>query len=366
MSTPLVTVTGDGTFRAAVGHGELEGTGDAALDALVRLRSLLGDDLEEQISTRLYLPAALGTESADQLLPASLSLLAGTTGDLTSYGWRLGAGTSRAWQRARELGDRVLDAARIALLEYSGGLVTTTLGPLTLAAATFLPSGERTLADTGALRDLPSLLAEGLAERIALVVDRVPGAVPTVLVREDGVVAVHRGAVPTASGYRRHRALPAPEIGARWQTLREELTASADLEASALTLALPADAELIAAARTAGWRSLAVAPASAPGLGTPAGRRVWEALAEARESGADLALVVDPARLERELETFAEVWTQLGYAFADARGTTLLAHPRGVGPRDPAVEPGRAALLGEEGLERALRAAPAWAERLEA
>jgi len=366
VSAPLLTVTGDGTFRVAPDPRGLEGTGDAALDALVRLRSLLGDDLEEQIAARLYLPAALGTESADHVLPASLSLLAGTTGDLTSYGWRLGAGTSHAWQRARELADRLLDAARIALLEYSGPLVTTALGPLTLAAATFLPSGERTLADTGALRDLPSLLAEGLAERIALVTDRVPGATPAVLVREDGVGAVHRGTVPTASGYRRHRALAAPEIGARWQTLREELTAASGLDASGLTLALPADADLIAAARTAGWRSLAVSPAAASGLETSTGRRVWETIADARESGVELTLVVDPARLERELEAFAGAWTQLGYALANARGTTLLAHPRAERPQDPAAEPGRAALLGEQGLERLLRAAPAWAERLEA
>lgn len=365
MSAPLLTVTGDGTFRAARGPADPGSTGDVALDALVRLRSLLGDDLAEQIAARLYLPAALGIESADQLLPASLALLADTTGDLTSYGWRLGAGTSRAWQRARELSDRMLEAARIALLEYHGALVTTTLGPLTLASATFLPSGERTLADAGAVRDLPELLAEGLAERIGRVAERVPGAGPRVLVREDGVARVHRGAVPTASGYRRHRALPAPEIGGRWQSLLAALTAATGIGADAATLALPADAELIAVARTAGWRSLAIAPASAPGLESPAGRRVWEVLAEAREGGTDLALVVDPARLEHDLAAFTGAWTQLGYALADAQGITLLAHARPTRVGDAAAEPGPESLLGEAGLEHVLRAAPAWAERLE-
>ena len=106
--TPLLTVTGDGTFRAPTSAEaeRLELPEDPHLAALMRLRSLLGDDLEEQIATRLYLPSALGLDETDHLLPATLALLAETTGDLVSYGWRLGAGTGRAWQHARELRER--------------------------------------------------------------------------------------------------------------------------------------------------------------------------------------------------------------------------------------------------------------------
>ena len=96
---PLVTLTGDGTFRAPTPEQALR-LGlpeDPPLAALMRLRALLGDDLEEQIATRLYLPSALGQDETDHLLPASLALLAETTGDLVSYGWRLGSGTGRAW-----------------------------------------------------------------------------------------------------------------------------------------------------------------------------------------------------------------------------------------------------------------------------
>ena len=57
--SPLVTLTGDGTFRApdteAIIAHELPD--DPHLAALMRLRALLGDDLEDQIATRLYLPA---------------------------------------------------------------------------------------------------------------------------------------------------------------------------------------------------------------------------------------------------------------------------------------------------------------------
>ena len=53
---PLVTLTGDGTFRAPTPEQalRLELPEDPPLAALMRLRTLLGDDLEEQIATRLY------------------------------------------------------------------------------------------------------------------------------------------------------------------------------------------------------------------------------------------------------------------------------------------------------------------------
>ncbi|MGO1899753.1 MAG: hypothetical protein ACTH0H_01610, partial [Brachybacterium sp.] len=132
---PLVTLTGDGTFRAPTPQEALalDLPDDPHLAALMRLRALLGDDLEEQIATRLYLPSALGLDETDHLLPSTLALLAETTGDLVSYGWRLGTGTGLAWQHARELRERMLDAARIALLGYEGALMTTALGPATLA-----------------------------------------------------------------------------------------------------------------------------------------------------------------------------------------------------------------------------------------
>lgn len=373
MSAPavIVTVTGDGTLvpsarpEAAVPTAE-----EVRLQALLRLRALLGDDPEEQIGARLYLPLALGTEPADHLLPASLSLLAGATGDLTSYGWRVGAGTGAAWHRARELRERTLEDARIALLGYEGPLASTVLGPWTLAAATYLPAGERALADCGAVRDLPLLLAEGLAGHLAVVRDRIPGAEPTLLVREDAVGAVHAGRIPTASGYRRHAALAAPEIGARWQDLHEALGSATGIPTDALTLALPPGADLIRAARTAGWTCLALAPAAVPPLGSEAGTAAWEALAEAHDAGTALELVVDPSRIERDLETFADAWARLGHPVAAARGLTLIAHPRagaetGRAEPDPAAQPRAVSLLTEAGLERVLRAAPAWAERLE-
>ncbi|GAB2545693.1 hypothetical protein [Brachybacterium huguangmaarense] len=363
----LVTITGDGTLRAVTGAVH-DGAGDleeVRLRTLLRVRSLLGDGPEAQIATRLYLPAALGTESADHLLPATLALLAGTTGDLASYGWRLGTGASAAWHRARELRERTLEAARIALLGFDGPVALTVLGPLSLAAATHLGSGERTLADRGAVRDLPFVLAEGVAAQAAALAERAPGAVPAVLVREDAAAAVAGGLLPTASGYRRHAPVPAPEAGARWQDLLEALSGTG-IGPDAVTLALPADPALLEAARTAGARRLAVDLDGAPGLAERRGRALWESLAGLREEGVALELTVDPARVEQRLDAFARAWSELGFAAPDARGFTLVAHRRDPRAADPAREPAPDSLLEAADLERVLRAAPAWAERVEA
>lgn len=370
---PLVTLTGDGTFRAPTPEQalRLELPEDPPLAALMRLRALLGDDLEEQIATRLYLPSALGRDETDHLLPASLALLAETTGDLVSYGWRLGPGTGRAWQHARELRERMLDAARIALLGYEGALMTTALGPATLSGATFLQSGERTLGDPGAVRDLPMLLAEGLVGHLTSLQERVPGAQLHVLLREDAVAAVHQGQIPTPSGRRRYAPLPAPEIGVLWSCLFVALE-DYGLDANSVTLGVGADISLLRAARDAGARRMAIAPRRLPALTTPEGRALWEGIAEAWDDGCSFELVLDPrpgGLLGPELEMMFETWRRLGHSDADAAGVAVIAHhgaSHGLhrGLVDPSAQPEASTLLDEQALEALLRIAPSWAERL--
>lgn len=371
--SPLVTLTGDGTFRApsAAEIVRHDLPADPHLAALMRLRALLGDDLEEQIATRLYLPSALGIDETDHMLPATLALLAETTGDLVSYGWRLGPGVGRAWQHARELRERTLDAARIALLGYEGPLMTTTLGPATLSAATFLNSGERTLGDPGAVRDLPLLLAEGLIDQLDELRERVPGARPHLLLREDAVAGVHEGRIPTPSGRRRYPALGAPEIGMLWRSLTAALS-DYGLDADSVTVGVGADVRLLRAAREAGIRRMAIGPRRMPTLETAEGRALWEGIAQAHDDGCHVELVVDPRAgglLAPELEAMLEIWNRLGHSDADAAGCTLLAHTGAAhavhaGRVDPSAQPDRSTLLDEGAIESLLRVAPTWAERV--
>lgn len=371
--TTLVTLTGDGTFRVPdpAQRARLNLPDDPYLAALLRLRALLGDDLDSQIATRLYLPSALGQDPTDHVLPATLAMLGDTTGDLASYGWRLGTGAGQAWRRAHEQWERMLGAARIALHGYEGPLMTTALGPATLTASTFLQSGERTLGDPGAVRDLPILLAEGLVEHLERVRDHVPGAKQHVLLREDAVAAVHEGRIPTPSGRRRYDPVPADVIGRLWRRLVVSLE-DFGLSADEITLGIGANIELLRAARGAGVRRLAIGPRRMPDLSTPAGRSLWEAVAEEVDRGAVLELIVDPrpgGMLGPELERMLDTWRRLGHTDADAAGVAVIAHT-GIahevdqGKRDPALQPDASSLLDEPAITDMLRIAPQWAERL--
>ena len=371
---PLVTLTGDGTFRAPTPQEALalDLPDDPHLAALMRLRALLGDDLEEQIATRLYLPSALGLDETDHLLPSTLALLAETTGDLVSYGWRLGTGTGLAWQHARELRERMLDAARIALLGYEGALMTTALGPATLAGATFLQSGERTLGDPGAVRDLPMLLAEGLVGHLADPAGPGPWSTAARAAARGRGGRRARGTHPHPVRAAPLRTDPRPrDRGALAQSLFVALE-DFGLGADSVTLGVGADIELLRAARDAGARRMAISPRRLPPLTSPQGRVLWEGIAEAADQGCVFELVVDPrpgGLLGPELEMMFESWRRLGHSDAEAAGVAVIAHTGAShavhsGLVDPSAQPSASTLLDESALEALLRIAPSWAERL--
>ncbi|MFC8914449.1 methionine synthase [Streptomyces sp. NPDC057116] len=122
-------------------------------------------------------------------------------------GWRVsdrpGRDTRRAWSWMGE----DLDALEEFTQGYQGSLKVQAVGPWTLAAAMELRGGEAALGDPGACRDLVASLAEGLRGHLAQVRRRVPGARVALQLDEPSLTAVLRGRVPTASGYRTHRAV---------------------------------------------------------------------------------------------------------------------------------------------------------------
>ena len=122
--------------------------------------------------------------------------------------WRLVPRPTGDERRARELLARGLDAFELAALGYDGPLKIQLLGPWTLARKLELPGGQWTVADPGAVRDVASSLAEGLATHVAELRHRVPG-LATVLVEldEPELAAVLAGRVPTASGWARYTAV---------------------------------------------------------------------------------------------------------------------------------------------------------------
>lgn len=357
----LVTLATDGSHRAA----PTEPGEDPRLATLLQLRTMLGAAPEARIGARMPLPVALGTNSADHVLPGTLTALAGSSGDLTREGWRLGPGADHAWRYAAELQERTLDAARIGLFEFEGPLSIAVLGPVSLAAGALLGNGQRLLADPGVLRELPLMLAEGVRERAARLQERVPGARVHVLVREDALDLVHRGRVRTPSGRGRYPARSAAAIGRDWGALLDGLAGAEQI--NALTLETEASVDLVRAAREAGARRLAITAEALPDLSTRPGREVFEQLAGAHDAGVALELILDPlADPQRALDRFLGAWSELGFAARDAVGLTLVARAdaRGALRRDPSAEPPRSALLTAPALDALLTLAPVWAERV--
>ncbi|MFE6152862.1 methionine synthase [Streptomyces sp. NPDC057889] len=136
-------------------------------------------------------------------------------------GWRLGDRPGRDTRRARSWMGEDLDALEEFTQGYQGPLKVQAVGPWTLAAALELRSGEVALSDEGACRDLAGSLAEGLRLHLDDVRRRVPGAEIVLQLDEPSLIAVLRGQVKSASGYRTHRAVDRQLVES---TLREAVS----------------------------------------------------------------------------------------------------------------------------------------------
>jgi methionine synthase II (cobalamin-independent) len=183
------------------------------------LGSLPGDDIREW--TRFLLDAVdipflaeLPARPYGDMLSRAVAVLTELALDLQPAGWRLTGGSdpraSLDQRRARSLLAEDLDALEELADGYTGPLKLQLTGPWTLASTVELPRGDKVLADHGARRDLAEALALGLGEHVAEVRRRVPGAELVVQVDEPGLPAVLAGAVPTASGWGKHRSVDGP------------------------------------------------------------------------------------------------------------------------------------------------------------
>ncbi len=121
--------------------------------------------------------------------------------DLQPAGWRLVNRPGRDLRRARDLLARDLDALEEIADGYVGPLKLAVAGPWTLAASVELPRGHKVLSDPGAVRDLTEALGEGIAQHVAEISRRIPGARPLVQLDEPALPAVLLGHIPTPSGF---------------------------------------------------------------------------------------------------------------------------------------------------------------------
>jgi methionine synthase II (cobalamin-independent) len=172
-----------------------------------------------------YLPELPARGSFAQLIGRSTAFLAGLAVDLQPAGWRLTDASGRDHRLAKATLRADLDQLEEVAQGYGGRFKFSVAGPWTLAAMMERPRGDRVLADHGARRDLAQSLSEGIADLVNQMRRRLPDIEPVIQIDEPMLPAVVSGAVPTASGFSRHRAVDLPRISDALSPLVAQLDA---------------------------------------------------------------------------------------------------------------------------------------------
>ncbi|UGQ15369.1 methionine synthase [Yinghuangia sp. ASG 101] len=141
------------------------------------------------------------------LIGRSAGVLVDLFAEVQPSGWRFADRPGRDHRRAVGWLREDLDALEEFTQGYAGALKVQLAGPWTLAASIELTHGDKALADPGACRDLAESLAEGVRAHVAEVRRRVPGAGVVLQIDEPALPGVLAGAVPTASGFGKLRAV---------------------------------------------------------------------------------------------------------------------------------------------------------------
>ncbi|TDT33598.1 hypothetical protein ACF3NT_06010 [Naumannella halotolerans] len=159
-----------------------------------------------------------------EMIGRTTAVLAELGLDLQPSGWRIAGGSGIDHRRARTLLRNDLEIFEEAAQGFTGEALISFAGPWTMAASVELPRGNKLLSDAGARRDLAQSLTAGIAELLAELARRLPQVRWRLQLDEPMLPAVLTGAVPTASGYDRYRAVPEPDAA---QVLQELFAAMA-------------------------------------------------------------------------------------------------------------------------------------------
>lgn len=250
-----------------------------------------------------HLPELPGRGPGADLVGRGAALLVELPVHLQPSGWRFADRPGLDLRRARDFLRRDLDV--LEERDPEGPVKLQVCGPWTLAASIELPAGERALRDAGAVRDLVASLAEGVREHVAEVRRRLPRAQILLQVDEPALPSVLAGRVPTASGFRTLRSVPAPVVQ---EGLRQVLEAT---DAFPIVHCCAGDVPF-RVLLGAGARGLSVAPSAIPVRGD-------EVIGEAVEDGVAFffgvvpgvdGVLPEPARSVRPVR---ELWRRLGF-----------------------------------------------------
>ena len=244
-----------------------------------------------------YLPEVPGRGAGASMTGRGLAVMAELGADLQPAGWRLTDAPGVDHRRARSLLAQDLDTLEELTDGYTGAFKIQVAGPWTLAATVEKPRGDKVLSDFGARRELAQALAEGVRTHVRDVRRRLPGVDRLVVqVDEPALSAVLGGAVPTASGFGRHRTVHPPEASEALGWVLDAVTGER-AEPWVHTCAAGAPLALL---RTSGARGLSI------DLDLMAAAD-HDVLAEALEAGETVALGVVPSVDPGSPPTDAEV-----------------------------------------------------------
>ncbi len=204
----------------ASGIGSLPGEDERAYVEWVKV--VLGE-----LDELAHLPEVPGRGAGAEMTGRGLCVLEGLAADLQPAGWRLVDAPGIDQRRARSLLAHDLDRVEEHGQEYAAAFKIQVAGPWTLAATVEKPRGDKVLADHGARREVAESLAAGISAHVADVRRRLPGASEIVVqVDEPALAAVLAGAVPTASGFSRHRSVDVPEASTHLTWVLEAIKAA--------------------------------------------------------------------------------------------------------------------------------------------
>jgi methionine synthase II (cobalamin-independent) len=279
-----------------------------------------------------YLPELPARGPGADMIARTASMLVDLAVSLQPSGWRFADHPGRDTTRSRSFLTQDLDVLEEQAGEWEGPVKIQATGPWTLAGSIELRSGERALADPGAVRDITASLAEGVAAHVRDVRRRLPGAEILLQLDEPSLPGVLAGSVPTASGFSRLRVVEAPvaEAGLR------QVIAATDAFPIVHSCAPRTPYALL---RAAGARAISVDAALI---------RDEDAIGEAVEAGVGFLMGIVPGtgtRLpaaSKSVSRVTELWRRLGFSSASLAESVAVTPTCGLAGASPAYA--RAAL----------------------
>jgi methionine synthase II (cobalamin-independent) len=281
-----------------------------------------------------YLPELPARGVGADLTGRAAALLVDMPVETTAGRWKLAARPSRDQRRALGLMSADLDALQEAAADWAGPFKIQICGPWTLAATLELTRSQNpALADPGAVTDLITSLAEGVAAHVAEVRSRLPRATVLLQLDEPALPAVLAGSVPTASGLNR---VGAVDITVTTDGLRSVLAATTAFGmVHCCARGIP-----FSLIRDAGAQAVAF------DMGLPRSEEEQDALAEVVEAGlgiftgvvqiSERTTAAQPGSARESGAAVLELWHRMGIAAAGVGQQVVLTPACGLAGASPA------------------------------